>query len=172
MTTEHYLIFYQSHEAFARDSGKLLEDLYEGLIDVCQRHEIPVHQSEFPLVAVIFATERDFRTHKQVPAEIQAYYEIYTNRIFFYEQSVRDSSEPRLMALRKPQTVAHEGAHQILANLGVQPRRAEWPMWLVEGFAEYCATPAPTPRQRRKGVVWNGLGRGQRPAHGHAAQAG
>ncbi len=140
-TTAHYVIFYQCKEAFAQDSAKLLEDLYAGLIDACRRHEIPVHESEFPLVAVIFATEKDFRIHKAVDREVQAYYEIFTNRIFFYEQSERDQTEPRLMALRKPQTVAHEGAHQILGNIGVQPRLGDWPLWLSEGFAEVLRDP-------------------------------
>ena len=154
LTTPHYLIFYQSRFAFAQDSARLLEDLYRGLIDFCHRHEIPVHESEFPLVAVIFATDRDFRAHKQVDPEVQAYYEIFTNRIFFYEESERDRNEPKLLALRKPQTVAHEGAHQILANIGVQPRLSAWPLWLIEGFAEYCATPART----KKGLAWDRLG--------------
>ncbi len=132
----------------------MLEDIYDGLMDACRRHDIPVHESEFPLVAVIFATEDDFRRHKQVAPEVQAYYEFYTNRIFLYEKSARDRSEPQLMRLRRPQTVAHEGVHQILANIGVQPRGADWPLWLVEGFAEYCATPTST----RKGFVWNHLG--------------
>jgi hypothetical protein len=154
LKTAHYVIFYQSKEAFAQDSAKLMEDLYDGLIDACRRNGIPVHESEFPLVAVIFATEKDFRTHKQVDPEVQAYYEIYTNRIFFYEQSERDQTEPRLMALRKPQTVAHEGAHQILGNIGVQPRLSDWPPWLIEGFAEYCATPT----LGRKGVAWDRMG--------------
>lgn len=154
LTTSHYVIFYQSREPFARDSAKLLEDIYDGLMDACRRHGFPVHDSEFPLVAVIFATEEDFRRHKHVAPEVQAYYEFYPNRIFFYEKSVRDRNEPQLTMLRKPQTVAHEGVHQILANIGVQPRKADWPLWLIEGFAEYCATPTPT----RKGAVWNHLG--------------
>jgi hypothetical protein len=106
-TTQHYLIFYQSTFAFAQDSGRLLEDLYRGLIDVCRKRGIPVHEAEFPLVAVIFATERDFRAHKQVEPEVQAYYEFFTNRIFFYEQSEEDRENPKVSALRKPQTVAH-----------------------------------------------------------------
>ncbi len=81
LTTAHYVIFYQSKHAFAQDSAKLLEDLYRGLIDACRRNDIPVHESEFPLVAVIFATERDVRAHKQVDPEVQAYYEIFPNRI-------------------------------------------------------------------------------------------
>ena len=79
---------------------------------------------------------------------------IFTNRIFFYQKSDRDHLEPRVAALLKPQTVAHEGAHQILSNIGVQPRPNSWPPWLVEGLAEYCATTVNT----KKGIMWSGLG--------------
>jgi hypothetical protein len=154
LTTRHYLIFYQSNSDFAETSGRLLDDLYRGLIEVCRKRGIPVHDAEFPLVAVIFATERDFRAHQQVAPEVQAYYEIFTNRIYFYQQSDRDLEAPEVTALRKPQTVAHEGAHQILSNIGVQPRISAWPLWLIEGLAEYCATPAKT----KKGVAWDRLG--------------
>jgi hypothetical protein len=50
--------------------------------------------------------------------------------------------------------VAHEGAHQILSNIGVQPRPTSWPAWLVEGLAEYCATTVNT----KKGIKWEGVG--------------
>ena len=106
------------------------------------------------MVAVIFATERDFRAHKQVDPQVQAYYEFFTNRIFFYQKSERDLIEPKLATLLKPQTVAHEGAHQILSNIGLQPRPCAWPPWLVEGLAEYCATTVNT----KKGIVWRGMG--------------
>jgi Protein of unknown function (DUF1570) len=155
LMTDHYLIFYKSTAAFARDSGRLLEELYRGLIEAFRRSGITVHDSEFPLVAVIFATEKDFREHKAVPPQVQAYYEYFTNRIFMYQKSERDDTEPKLAALLKPQTVAHEGAHQILANVGVQPRSSGWPPWLSEGLAEYCATTI----ANRKGVVtWSGMG--------------
>jgi hypothetical protein len=154
LKTDHYLIFYKSTPAFAQDSGRLLEDLYRGLIDAFRRCHIPVHESEFPLVAVIFATERDFRNHKVVDPQVRAYYEYFTNRIFFFQKSERDLIEPKVAALLKPQTVAHEGAHQILSNIGVQPRPSAWPPWLVEGLAEYCATTSNT----KKGIVWSGLG--------------
>jgi Protein of unknown function (DUF1570) len=154
LTTDHYLIFYKSTPSFAQDSGRLLEDLYRGLIDTFRRKDVPVHESEFPLVAVIFATEQDFRAHKRVDPQVRAYYEFFTNRIFFYQKSDRDHLEPRVAALLKPQTVAHEGAHQILSNIGVQPRPNSWPPWLVEGLAEYCATTVNT----KKGIMWSGLG--------------
>jgi hypothetical protein len=154
LKTEHYLIFYQSSLPFAQDSGRLLEDLYRGLLDAFRRNGIPVHDSEFPLVAVIFASERDFRAHKPVDSKVQAYYEFFTNRIFFFQRSERDKVEPKVAALLKPQTVAHEGAHQILSNIGVQPRLSAWPPWLIEGLAEYFATTTNT----KKGIMWGGLG--------------
>jgi hypothetical protein len=155
LKTQHYLIFYRSTRAFADASGGLLEDLYKKLLDAFRKHEMEVHDAEFPLVAVIYRTERDFRLSKPVDPEIQAFYEIFTNRIHFYELSDRDQQAPEVAALRKPQTVAHEGTHQILQNIGVHPRLSAWPIWLVEGLAEYCATPASSRKQR---PMWDGLG--------------
>jgi hypothetical protein len=153
LKTDHYLIFYKSTLAFAQDSGRVLDDLYNGLLEAFRRNKFPVHETEFPLVAVIFATETDFRAHKRVDPQVQAYYEFFTNRIFFYQKSERDLIEPKLATLLKPQTVAHEGAHQILSNIGLQPRPCAWPLWLVEGLAEYCATTVSS----KKGIVWRGM---------------
>ena len=152
--TAHYLIFYQSSPEFAEESGKVLENLYRGLVEAFRKFAIPVHEAEFPLVAVIYRTESDFRARKQEDPAVLACYEIYTNRIYFYQTSDSDEEAPEIAALRRPQTVAHEGTHQILQNIGVQPRLATWPPWLVEGLAEYCSTPQTT----RRGVTWGGLG--------------
>ena len=152
LRTEHYLVLTSGTEGFARRSGRLLDKLYEGLLAAFARHKLDVHPPEFPLVAVIFDTERAFRAHREVAPEVQAYYEILTNRIYFYEKSDHDRNAPEVAAMRRPQTVAHEGVHQVLQNIGLQPRLAPWPPWLVEGLAEYCGTtrarrprPATTP---------------------------
>jgi len=152
--TAHYLVFYQGTEQFARASADLLEKLHGGLTSALRKHGLPSLRAEFPLVAVIFRTEEDFRANRKVSPDVQAYYEILSNRIYFYEASRRDQDAPEVSALRKPQTVAHEGTHQILHNVGIQPRLSDWPLWLVEGFAEYCSPP----RTTRKGVEWAGLG--------------
>jgi uncharacterized protein DUF1570 len=52
-------------------------------------------------------------------------------------------------------TVAHEGAHQILHNIGVQQRLSAWPMWISEGLAEYFA-----PTSFGKKLTWKGPSRG------------
>lgn len=150
----HYVILYRSSAEFAAASAEVLENLYKGLTEAFRKRDFPVTEAEFPLVAVIFKTEREFRAHKEVDQHVQAYYEIDTNRIYFYETSVRDVEAPEVAAQRRPQTVAHEGTHQILQNIGIHPRMAAWPPWLVEGLAEYCATPATT----KKGTTWMGLG--------------
>jgi Protein of unknown function (DUF1570) len=153
-TTAHYVIAYQSSDAFAEESAHVLENLYKGLIDAFKKRGFPVHESEFPLVAVIFKNENDFRAHRKIDPQIRAYYEIYSNRIYFYESSAADDAAPEVAALKRPQTVAHEGTHQILSNIGIHPRLAAWPPWLIEGLAEYCSAPVTT----RKGTNWDGIG--------------
>ena len=153
--TRHYLVFYQCSEKFAQDSADLLEELHEKLTGALKRQELPVAPAEFPLVAVIFKTESDFRNNRKIAAEVQAYYEILSNRIFFFEQGRRDKTAPEVSALRKPQTVVHEGTHQLLHNVGIQHRMSPWPIWLVEGLAEYCSPPKPT---KGGGTDWAGLG--------------
>ena len=152
--TSHYIIAYQCTDAFAEASSRVLEDLYKSLFDAFKKRGFPVHEAEFPLVAVIFKNEKDFRAFRKIDPQVRAYYEIYTNRIFFYEASEADEAAPEIAALRRPQTVAHEGTHQILSNIGIQPRLAAWPPWLIEGLAEYCASPVTT----RRGTNWSVLG--------------
>ena len=153
--TEHYLVFYQSSERFARDSADLLEKLFERLTGALRKQKLPVTPAEFPLIAVIFRSEADFRANRDVPRDVQAYYEILSNRIFFFENGNRDNAAPEVSAFRRPQTVAHEGTHQLLHNVGIQPRMSPWPIWLVEGLAEYCSPPRST---KKGGLTWDGLG--------------
>jgi hypothetical protein len=155
LKSTHYLVLYKSTPEFARASTQVLENLYKGLVDAFRKRGLPVHDAEFPLVAVIFRTESDFRRHRKIDPDVQAYYEVFTNRIYFYQHSERDQQSPEVSALRKPQTVAHEGTHQILQNIGIHPRLSPWPLWLVEGLAEYCASPVST----RHGANWGGIGK-------------
>ncbi len=153
--TEHYLVLFQCSERFARDSADLLEELHEKLTGALRKQSLPVNPAEFPLVAIIFQSEDDFRANRKIAAEVQAYYDILSNRIFFFENGKRDTTAPEVSALRKPQTVVHEGTHQLLHNVGIQHRMSPWPIWLVEGLAEYCSPPKPL---KGGGTDWAGLG--------------
>lgn len=151
LQTDHYLILYQSSPEFARRSGKLLDSQYEGLLEMLRKHLPNVHEAEFPLVAIIFRDEQSFRAYKDVAPDILAYYNVISNHIYFYETSRRFQEAPDVAARKRPQTVAHEGTHQILQNIGVQPRLAPWPLWVTEGLAELFA---PTKTSRDGG--WSG----------------
>ncbi len=151
--TEHYLVFHTGSAEFAKRSSQLLESLYRGLIKKFSDLGLAVHDAEFPLVAVIFRNESEFRDHQAVANDIQAYYEVVSNQILFFQDRDRDPEAPENAAMRKPETVLHEGTHQILMNIGVQPRLAAWPAWLTEGLAEYA-----TPIISKTGE-WEGFGR-------------
>lgn len=152
--TKHYVILYNCSDQFATASSNLLESLYDGLFKAFSDRGLAVKQAEFPLPAIIYRKESEFRSRRPIEPAVQAYYEVNTNQIVFYENSERDANNPEIAAMRKPQTVAHEGVHQILQNIGVQPRLSPWPIWLVEGLAEYCA-----PTITKKSAAWAGLGK-------------
>jgi hypothetical protein len=137
--TKHYLVFYQGSRSFAESSAKLLETLLAGMSRWLRQAGFPVRAPEFPLVAVVYRNEREFRASGNVDPNVQAYYDVLSNRIAFYEHRDRELEPPDVVLRRRPQTVAHEGTHQILQNIGVQPRLAKWPLWLSEGLAEFCA---------------------------------
>jgi hypothetical protein len=152
--TPHYLVYSKASAGFTKASANLLESLYVGLLEQFRKKEIPVHEAEFPLVAVIFGSETDFRAHAPVPDDVQAYYNVLSNRIVMFETAERGREGSDVEARRRPQTVAHEGTHQILQNTGIQPRLASWPLWLIEGLAEYFA-PTTVGRDGR----WDGANR-------------
>ncbi len=153
--TEHYIVLYQGADSFAQASASLLESLYQGLSAKLAAKGLPVHSLEFPLVAVIYPDEASFRAASpKLPEDVQAYYDVVSNRIHFYETSPRDREAPDVAARRRPQTVAHEGTHQILQNIGIQPRLASWPPWIIEGLAEYFA-----PTSVGKDGAWDGANR-------------
>lgn len=151
ITTRHYIVLSSGSEQFAKATSRLLESLYQGLADLLRRQGLPIHEAEFPLVAVIDATEDEFRARKSVADEVRAYYDPLTNRIALFETSVRDADAPELSAMNQPRIIAHEGTHQVLQNIGVQPRLSPWPAWLREGLAEYCAPTATNPDGTWKG---------------------
>jgi hypothetical protein len=70
-----------------------------------------------------------------------------------YEQSRLNRVAPEIAIKNTISTIAHEGVHQILHNIGVQQRLSRWPMWLSEGLPEFFA-----PTSVSRGTRWAGLG--------------
>jgi hypothetical protein len=101
----------------------------------------------------MFGTRKQFDSYRKMPKEVMAYYHVLTNQVVMCEESPLWQSNRQLALQQSISTIAHEGAHQILHNIGVQQRLSQWPMWLSEGLAEYYA-----PTTFGKNLRWKGAG--------------
>ncbi|MBT4693229.1 MAG: DUF1570 domain-containing protein [Planctomycetaceae bacterium] len=151
--TVHYIYIYNTSESFATATSKILEMMTPGIIGYMKNLGLEVHQPEVPLVVVMFKTEEEFRRYRKIPNGMIAYYHTLTNRVVMHEESRLNSVKPDLAIKQKINTIAHEGVHQLLHNIGVQTRMSAWPMWITEGIAEYLS-PTTTGRYMR----WKGAG--------------
>jgi len=151
--TAHYVYVYDSSEEFAFGTSRILETMLPGLKEHCDKvQRLSVQNPPVPLVAVMFQTEESFQKYRRMPEGVVAYYHTLSNRVFMYEQSRLQRVRPDLALQQAISTVAHEGAHQILHNIGVQQRLSVWPMWLGEGLAEYFAPTMVTDKLKWKGA--------------------
>ncbi|MDX1944527.1 MAG: DUF1570 domain-containing protein [Pirellulaceae bacterium] len=153
--TGHYVYVYDSSEEFALATSRILETMLSdktGLKAFAENQKLTVHEPATLLVAVMFRTDEEFQRYRRMPDGVVAYYHTLSNRVFMYEQAANGGARADLALQQSIATIAHEGAHQILHNIGVQQRLSLWPMWLSEGLAEYCAPTSTDARLRWKGV--------------------
>lgn len=150
--TRRYLYLYNTSEEFALATSRILETMFPGVANYAKAQKIEVTEPDVPLVVVMFRTEDEFQRYERMPTGVVAYYNIIDNRVVMYEESRLRSVKPELAIQQSIATIAHEGAHQILHNIGVQKRLSRWPMWLSEGLAEFFAPTTFGSRLRWKGA--------------------
>lgn len=151
--TKRYLYVYNTSEPFFKATSRILETMYPALAAYCRRQKIKVHDPQTPLVMIMFRTQAEFDKYRQMPEGVVAYYNGVTNHVVMYEQSELLEIAPDLAFKQAISTIAHEGVHQVLHNIGVQQRLSNWPMWISEGLPEYFA-----PTSIDKNVRWKGVG--------------
>jgi hypothetical protein len=149
--TNHYLYVYSTSEEFQLGTSRILETMFGGLETFAAAQKLETHDPATPLVVVMFQTDEEFQKYRRMPEGVVAYYHTLSNRVFLYEQSKLAAVRPDLAIQQSISTIAHEGAHQILHNIGVQQRLSFWPMWLGEGLAEYLAPTSTGARLKWKG---------------------
>lgn len=152
--TKTYTYLYTCSEEFAFGTSKILESMLPGVKKWAEGQKLPVRDPELPLVIVMFKNEADFQRYRRMPDGVVAYYDPLSNRIAVYEDSERLHGRRDLAIKQAISTIAHEGTHQILHNIGVQRRLSFWPMWLSEGLAEFLA-----PTEVTKQLNWKGAAR-------------
>ena len=151
--TRHYVYVYNTTPKFFEGTKRILESMHSGLIKRLERDGFEIKKSKVPLVVIMFANEQQFQSFREMPAGVVAYYNMVSNHIVLYEPSLRRGARADLIQDQALSTIAHEGVHQILHNVGIQKRLSMWPMWLSEGLAEYYA-----PTSTRRGFRWKGPG--------------
>src|SRR5262245_40248127 len=150
-STNHYIYVSSASDEFNFGTSRILETMLPGVKGYAELNRLPVQNPKFPLVVVMFKTERDFQKYRRMPDGVVAYYHTLSNRVFIYEQSKLAEARPDLALGQAISTIAHEGVHQILHNIGVQQRMSIWPMWLSEGLAEFFAPTTVDGKLRWKG---------------------
>jgi hypothetical protein len=160
--THHYLICYNTSRDYAAWCGALFERLYAGFTNFWKRKGLKLHDSEFPLVAVVFNSRESYADYSRgelgkAAGNVVGYYSLRSNRITMYDltglESLRAAGDrrgagvPLNVMLATPEaehvvaTIIHEATHQIAFNSGLQTRFADIPLWVSEGIAVYFETP-------------------------------
>jgi hypothetical protein len=153
--TKHYVIATSARREYAQWCGALFERLYLSFHKFWKQRGVNLTEPEFPLVALVFAGEKEFaafatRDAGADVASAKGYYSIGTNRMVLYDLTAADAKPIGNAADIDRQvaavpyniaTVIHEATHQIAFNSGMHTRYADNPLWLVEGMAMYFETP-------------------------------
>ncbi len=152
-TTKRFMYVYNTSELFYQGTSRILETMYPPMFEYWKRLKVPVQEPDTLLVVVMFSTDDEFQAYRQMSPGIVAYYNGINNQVVMYERSRLVEVSPDLAVKQAVAVVAHEGCHQIFANIGVQQRLSDWPMWISEGLPEYFS-----PTSVDKGVRWKGVG--------------
>ena len=152
--TRRYLCVYNTSDSFCERKTKILETMYPMLVSYFKRQKLKPVNPDTPLVVVMFRTKKELQDYRKTPDSMLAYYNSVNNRIFMYQLSDMNKDAPLIAIKQSTSTIAHEGVHQILHNIGVQKRLTRWPLWLSEGLAEYFAPTSAGLRSK-----WSGVGK-------------
>lgn len=121
---------YNCSERFRVRAMSVINAVEDGVFRYFRERHFPVHRPRFPLVVLMFRTEREFRTFTGHDKGLVGLYNTWGNFIVVFEES-GDYDDKAMLRV-----VAHEAVHQTLTNIGVEPRLARWPAWVCEGLAE------------------------------------
>lgn len=158
IVTDHFVICYNTSDAYARWNANLYDRLYKGFHRYWKERGVELKPPRFPMVALVFATQADYLqfANKEFPGaeSTLGYYHQSTNRLASFDltgvaaQGVQLQHEDMInQVLSRPEaernvaTIVHEACHQIAYNCGLQVRLGDNPLWLSEGVATFFESP-------------------------------
>ena len=158
---EHFVVCYNTSDAYAHWNAELYEKLYKGFYRFWKEKGVELKSPRFPLVAVIFDSKEEyikFASSEFAGAQNTiGYYHQSTNRLASYDLTgIEGLIPPKAQVMRaelinqiisRPEgerliaTIIHEVCHQISFNSGLQVRLGDNPLWLSEGLATFFESP-------------------------------
>ena len=145
--TGNYLVV---HPAGDRDRWALrFEELFRSFVHYFSVRGMRPAVPEFPLVAIVFSSQRDFVAYVQKtdgtvpPPGVVGFYSPQSNRVLLYD--VTQGQVPDADWQRNATTIIHEATHQMAFNTQIHNRLAVPPRWVGEGLALLFKAPG----------VWN-----------------
>jgi hypothetical protein len=151
--SKHHLFVYNAPDDYVDATRRILDSMDRGLASFMKKLGLEPSEPRVPLVVILFATQKEFQAYKEMPPGVVAYYNVVTNQIVLHAEPPLLQARPDLAIGQALSTIAHEGTHQILHNIGIQQRLSVWPLWLGEGLAEYLA-----PTSFGNNFRWKGAG--------------
>ncbi|MCG8650543.1 MAG: DUF1570 domain-containing protein [Pirellulales bacterium] len=148
--TQHYIIVYNSSEAYVKQVGLLFEQLYRGFFTYWKNQKWQLPEPRFPLVGLVLKDHQAFLNHARgeigdTANSLIGYYNLTSNRMTTFNVPNWE---------RNAATIIHEATHQLAYNCGLQKRFADNPMWVSEGLATFFESP-----DRRNPGRWQRIGR-------------
>ncbi len=128
---------YDCSDGFFAHAHSILESMRKGVADGLIKLGMKVSRPEVPMIVMIMPSREAYDAIRKMPPEVLAYYNTMTNRVVMYEDQELCDAAPEFALKQASYVVAHEGVHQLLANVGIQKRLSHWPAWITEGIAEY-----------------------------------
>jgi hypothetical protein len=160
--TDHYVVCYNTTDAYANWVSALFERLYDRFHKYWKTRDIKLVEPQFPMIALVFETKQSYLKYAEPELGRSAesmlgYYNLMSNRVTTFDLTGIEGMIPDGMRVTKsglvhqilsrPEsertvaTIVHEAVHQIAYNCGLQVRLADNPVWVSEGLAVFFETP-------------------------------
>ncbi len=169
LETDHFVVVYTSSTEKARALAARLEHVYEWCVQYMKLLDIPrTQRPAHRLEIYFFKTFEEYDRYQTLNgfregAAIGFYMPTVNRSAFFdmttyppFKQRLEQAKDPslplqerrrlrnlvdRLVEYQNLEVVQHEAAHHIHFNIGIFPRRAQLPRWMVEGLATMFEVP-------------------------------
>lgn len=163
---DHFVLVYTSSRELASQLGSRLESVYTWAHKFMRMIDLPAQRPAYKLEIFFFSSNEEYVAYGNnvggIPSWAAGFYMQSNNRSAFYDMNDQPGIAELFEQLKRAPyrqrqfiqnrikrecdfynitVIQHEAAHHIHYNVGVFPKRAHTPRWLVEGLAQMFELP-------------------------------